>query len=401
MKRLLSHYGYLVACVLTLAMAGTGISAARNYDLLARIESKRKDNLITLRFDSRPASESYFILEGERIIGRIAVVSSVERREGVRGGYRVTAYYSLDNPADEALIRAGLDIGLRVEAERKTRDYAEPQKKETVAYKKRIVSPIDGREMVLVPAGKFVFGSDTGHRDEAPERVVELGDYYIDRHEVSNADYLAFVRKTNGDLPRSWRGSVPEQSEMDLPVMATWIEAEAYARWANKRLPGEMEWEKAARGPFPPLETAKDADRSGSRVYPWGQDFEPGKSNTLEFWENTTVGKEIKAAYPRGLLPVRSFEGPGDSPYGAVNMAGNAPEWTVDWYRAYTGNRYADRRFGSRFKVLRGGAWFSRADSVRATRRQIGGIPNLHNDAAGGFRCVKPPALLDIESDGK
>jgi len=401
MNRSLNEYGHLVACVVALALTWTGISAARNYDMIARIESKRKDKLLTLRFDSRPAFESYFILEGERIIGRISVVSSVEQREGVRGGYRATAYYSLDNPADEALIRAGLEIGLRVEAERKTRDYAEPQKKETVVYKSRIISPIDGREMVLVPAGKFVFGSDTGHRDEAPERVVELGDYYIDRHEVSNADYLAFVRKTNGAPPRSWRGGLPEQSEMDLPVMATWMEAEAYARWANKRLPGEMEWEKAARGPAPAAETAKDPDRSGSRLYPWGRGFEPGKSNTLEFWDNPETGKEIKGAYPRGLLPVRSFEGSGDSPYGAVNMAGNAPEWTADWYRAYPESRYADRRFGTRFKVLRGGAWFSGADSVRVTRRQIGGIPNLYKDASGGFRCVKPPALLDVESDGK
>lgn len=401
MKRSLTEYGRLAACVLALALAGSGISAARNYDILARIESKRKDKLLTLHFTSRPAFESYFILEGDRIIGKISVLSSVERGEGVRGGYSVTAYYSLDNLADEALIRAGLEIGLRVEAKRKARDYAEPQKKEIVVYKSRIVSPIDGREMVLVPAGKFVFGSDTGHRDEAPEQIAELGDYYIDRYEVSNADYLVFMRKTNGSLPRSWKGSVPKQSEMDLPVMATWIEAEAYARWANKRLPGEMEWEKAARGPISAAEIAKDAVRSGTRLYPWGRDFEPGKSNTLELWENPESGKEIKGMYSRGLLPVRSFEGSGDSPYGAVNMAGNAPEWTADWYRPYPGNRYTDRRFGTRFKVQRGGAWFSRADAVRVTCRQIGGIPNLHKDAAGGFRCVKNPALLDIESDGK
>jgi len=399
MKRSFKEYGRLIVCLLSITFATSGISGAENYSILARVESKRKDGLLTLRFDSRPLSDSYFLVEGERVIGRISVVSSDKPGEGMRGWYRVIAYYSLDNPADEASIRAGLEIGLRVEAERKTRDYAEPQKRETVVYKSRIMSPVDGREMVLIPAGKFVFGSDTDQRDEAPERIMELGDYYIDRHEVSNADFLRYVRMTNGQYPGSWKERVPDQSEMELPVMVTWMEAEAYARWANKRLPTEMEWEKAARGPAPAQGAGKDA--GSDRQYPWGGGFESGRSNTLEFWEDAGKGKEIKGSRLRGLLPVTSFEGIGDSPFGVVNMSGNAPEWTADWYRAYPGNNYADRRFGTRFKVLRGGAWFSRAESVRVTRRQIGGMPNLYSDPAGGFRCIKAPALLDIESDGK
>ena len=228
MKRSFKEYGRLIVCLLSITFATSGISGAENYSILARVESKRKDGLLTLRFDSRPLSDSYFLVEGERVIGRISVVSSDKPGEGMRGWYRVIAYYSLDNPADEASIRAGLEIGLRVEAERKTRDYAEPQKRETVVYKSRIMSPVDGREMVLIPAGKFVFGSDTDQRDEAPERIMELGDYYIDRHEVSNADFLRYVRMTNGQYPGSWKERVPDQSEMELPVMVTWMEAEAY-----------------------------------------------------------------------------------------------------------------------------------------------------------------------------
>ncbi len=388
--------------LMALLMAAAGVLSARNYDILAKIESRRKDRLLTLRFDAKPAASSYFILEGERVIGRITVISFDELPSGRGRMYRVTATYLLEKQADEALVRAGLEIGLRSEAERQTRDYAEPQKKETLIYKKAIVSPIDGRSMMLVPAGKFVFGSDTGDRDETPERILELGDYYIDKYEVSNADYLAFVHAANAAPPRSWKGGLPESAQLQLPVLVSWMEAKAYAGWAHKRLPAEMEWEKAARGPVVEYlsEKGQSARQSGPLAFPWGPDFKPDRANTMEFWEDPKTGGEIKSSFSRGILPVSAFEGLGDSAYGVVNMAGNAPEWTADWYRAYPGSRFANSRFGTRFKVLRGGAWFSGREEVRVTRRQVGGMPNLYSDAAGGFRCVKSPALLDIDSGG-
>ncbi|HSV98419.1 MAG TPA: SUMF1/EgtB/PvdO family nonheme iron enzyme [Spirochaetota bacterium] len=390
-----------ILSVLALVVAVAGVLSARNYDILARIESKRKDGLLTLRFDEKPAAGSYFIIEGERVIGNISVISFDEIPVGKNRVYRVSAYYMLEKAVDEALMRAGIEIGLRSEAERKLRDYSEPQKREILVYKNEIVSPIDGRKMVLVPAGKFVFGSDTGDRDEAPERVLELGDYFIDKYEVSNADYLAYVRDARTGPPRSWKGGLPEERLMQMPVLVTWMEAAAYARWANKRLPTEMEWEKAARGPAVyDSGGVKATARSGSLPYPWGPDFEAGRANTMEFWEDPKSGGDIKGSFSRGLLPVISFGGIGDSSYGAVNMAGNAPEWTADFYRAYPGSRYANQRFGTRFKVIRGGAWYSGREAVRTTRRQIGGIPNLNSDAAAGFRCVKSPALLDIDSEG-
>ncbi len=391
----------LIVAVLAIVATVPVELPAGSYDILARIESRRKDSLLTLRFDARPVADSYFIIEGERVIGRISVISSDRMPAAGRHIYRVTAYYMLENAEDEALMRAGLEIGLRGEAEKKSRDYAEPQKKETLVYKNEIVSPIDGRKMMLIPAGKFIFGSDTGHRDEAPERSLELGDYFIDKYEVSNADYLAYVLDVKTAPPGSWKGGLPEEGMLQLPVIVTWMEASAYARWANKRLPTEMEWEKAARGPALAYDagSGKAAARSGPLPYPWGPDFIMGRANTMEFWDDPKSGGDIKGSFSRGLLPVTVFEGIGDSSYGVVNMAGNAPEWTADWYRAYPESRYSNRRFGTRFKVMRGGAWFSGREAVRTTRRQIGGMPNLNNDAAAGFRCVKSPAMLDIDSD--
>jgi formylglycine-generating enzyme required for sulfatase activity len=120
----------------------------------------------------------------------------------------------------------------------------------------------------------------------------------------------------------------------------------------------------------------------------------------MEFWKDSGIGADIKKTYRRGLLAVTFFEGKGDSPFGAVNMAGNAMEWTSSWYRAYPGNTYKDRRFGTQFKVLRGGSWRDTAKSLRVTDRQIGGIPNLYRDAIGGIRCVKSPTVLDLGNEG-
>jgi len=97
----------------------------------------------------------------------------------------------------------------------------------------------------------------------------------------------------------------------------------------------------------------------------------------------------IKKIYTRGPVPVNIFDGPGNSPYGLVNMSGNAPEWTSSWYRAYPGNNNPDKRYGKQVKVIRGGAWYSERYRVRVSSRDIGGVPNIYNDYIAGFRCAK------------
>lgn len=163
--------------------------------------------------------------------------------------------------------------------------------------------------MVLVPAGEFTMGSARDEKwvdaDEAPQRVVQVPAFFIDELEVTNIQYKRFLDATGWPPPPSWKDDNYPEDEDFLPVTeVTWWDATAYARWADKRLPTEAEWEKAAR----------DAD---SRRFPWGDAFSPDRAN------NDLV------LLPAGAKP------DGASPYGAFDMAGNAAEWTASIYAPY------------------------------------------------------------------
>lgn len=382
----------VLAMLYTVMWAGV---SAQEYDFRAKIESRRKGDMITLLFNRKPDRKEYFIIENSLPIGSLSVVS-VERYDSKT--FRVYARYRIDEKIFEKFIRVGLSIGLRKQKEKPERDYSEKKNPETVEYSERIISFVDHREMVLVKRGKFVFGTNNGDRDEAPEQIRDLDDYYIDKYEVSNNDYLRFMKETNTPPPVTWENRNFSEEQGDLPVIVTYREAESYARWAKKRLPSEMEWEKAARGrgftyvvkDKTEVETLREPLR-----YTWGNVFSSEKCNSIHFWEDPKAGKGIKEKYTRGLLPVTTFDKENASPCGAINMIGNAMEWTSSWYRAYEGSRYRNARFGTQVKVLRGGSWMSNSHELRATNRAIGGLPNLYRDAAGGIRCVKNPTVLD------
>ena len=168
-----------------------------------------------------------------------------------------------------------------------------------------IVGDRDGATMVLVPGGTFTMGRDDGPPAEAPAHQVQLGTYYIDQHEVTARQYARFQqesgKKFDGKSVARDNGS-PEPSENQPVVKITAREALEYARWAGKGLPTEAQWEMAARTP-------------DGRIHPWG----PDSPN----WQRPRASKQID--------PVMSF--PADlSPYGAYDLAGNAWEWTMDWY---------------------------------------------------------------------
>lgn len=246
-----------------------------------------------------------------------------------------------------------------------------------------VVSEVDQKEIILIPAGEFIMGTDktdpenTQQRigtikplylDQQPQRRVNLEAFYIDRYEVTNKEYKRFVEAAQyPDYPAHWvEGTYPE-GLADHPVTnVKWAQAMAYALWARKLLPTEEQWEKAARG-------------TDGRIYPWGNEYTKGMANL-----------EIDGA--RQTAPVGIY--PKDvSPYGVNDMAGNVMEWTLDWYRAYPGSAYQSQRFGKYFKVLRGtgfqkaGHYFLEAYRYVFFRTEVDPDEFFENV---GFRCVTP-----------
>jgi formylglycine-generating enzyme required for sulfatase activity len=187
--------------------------------------------------------------------------------------------------------------------------------------------PRDGSPMVLVPAGPFVMGLPEndflaeGH--EKPQREVFLSAFWIDLYPVTNARFQLFLDADGYGQPAWWNAigwtwkeeegicqplqwGEPGWDGPEQPVAGvSWYEADAYARWAGRRLPTDAEWEKSARG-------------TDGRRYPWGDQWPTAAVANF----NLIAGRTT----PVGLYP------DGVSPYGCHDMAGNVNNWTSDWY---------------------------------------------------------------------
>jgi len=214
--------------------------------------------------------------------------------------------------------------------------------------------------MVLIPAGAFWMGSNE-HEAEGPLHRRDVEGFYIDCYPVTNRQYQVFVEATGYPAPEGWGAQHYPEGQDDHPVvMVAWEDARSYATWTGKRLPTEVEWEKAARGP-------------DGQLYPWGNEFDPARCHGL-------------AAGLMGTTPVTQYA-PGQSPYGVCDMAGNVWEWVEDWYQPYSGSQATDPNFGETLKVLRGGSWRDTDASIQVTTRRRT-LPTAKKPF-NGFRCAK------------
>jgi formylglycine-generating enzyme required for sulfatase activity len=239
--------------------------------------------------------------------------------------------------------------------------------------------------MVVVPAGEFLMGSDP-HKDRAagpqelPQRRVYLDGFRIDRYEVSNVEYLRFVLGMGMEWPKFWRDRpFPEKSALHPVINVSWYEADAYCRWAGKRLPTEAEWEKAARG-------------MDGRIFPWGD--EPAgwiKSNIAH------SGSKRGFKYPP-LANINRYD-KGVSPYGVYQMAGNVSEWVSDWFEAeyyrHRGELNPQGPTTGALKVFRGGSWNEDPEVARSAGRNA--APPDHRSYLTGFRCATSEVARLVE----
>jgi len=225
--------------------------------------------------------------------------------------------------------------------------------------------------MASIPAGEFWMGVDgmLGLEDERPRHKVWLDGYTMDLYEVTTSRYARFLVATGRTPPWQWE-AVNLQIHGDRPVIGVdWQDAEAYCRWAGKRLPTEAEWERASRG-------------TDERLYPWGKQMP-----TAEL-ANHALGSRF--SYSQALMPVGHYE-KGKSPAGLYDMAGNVWEWVQDWYGAFYYERSPEKNptgpEQGTFKVLRGGSW-SELPKYLLTYARFK-LPHDTRNAYTGFRCAR------------
>jgi iron(II)-dependent oxidoreductase len=257
---------------------------------------------------------------------------------------------------------------------------------------------------VLVPAGPFVMGTSTepwALDNERPAHTVQVPAFAIDTTPVTCGRFVEFIEAGGYDQPQWWTGAgwrhrgeaglagplfwhrdadgswwrtrfgVTERVPPDEPVCHVgYYEAEAFARWAGRRLPTEAEWEKAARF---------DQATGRSRRYPWGDD-DPGP-------EHANLGQRHLRPAPAGSYPA------GESPLGVRQLIGDVWEWTSSEFAGYPGfnafpyREYSEVFFGLGYRVLRGGSFGTDAAACRGTFRNWD-YP-IRRQIFAGFRCAR------------
>lgn len=257
--------------------------------------------------------------------------------------------------------------------------------------------------MVRVERGDYPVGTDdrsTAYDNERPAHAVHLNSFDIDASPVTNEEYLAFMAdggysraglwsaqgqvwlaESGAQAPKYWLRDGDAWLTRSMDTTATvapdnpvchvcYYEADAFARWAGKRLPTEFEWEVAA---------SWDPSSGCSRRFPWGDDPSAPLHANLD---QLTFGTAPVGAYPDNV-----------SALGCYGMIGDVWEWTATDFHGYPGYRsfpypeYSETSFGAQYKVLRGGSWATRPDAVRNSFRNWD-FP-IRRQIFSGFRCAR------------
>ncbi|MBX3720928.1 MAG: SUMF1/EgtB/PvdO family nonheme iron enzyme [Turneriella sp.] len=229
--------------------------------------------------------------------------------------------------------------------------------------------------MQYIPDGLFILGGGdvralhfipTGREGRAANRV-DVAAFFIDQHEVTVGQYTRYLEETRQKIPQSMTEMSP-----GLPLThMTYREAADYCAWTGKRLPTELEWEKAARGTQ--IVTTADENYTTAQSFPVPED----------------QAAQLCVTEENGGSPVEVERLKDRNAFGLTGMCGNAAEWTQSWLLPYRGNTRQDDRFGKRYKVIRGGSYEHPLELAKSYVRLAGGIPSLTRDRRAGFRCAR------------
>jgi formylglycine-generating enzyme required for sulfatase activity len=247
--------------------------------------------------------------------------------------------------------------------------------------------------MIQIPAGSFKMGSNV-ESDEIPTRDVFVDEFSIDKYEVTVAQYLECVEAGGCEPFVLGKGAFIQPYEWDYcnygqpgkenhPMnCVNWFEADRFCRWADKRLPTEAEWEKAARG-------------TDGRRFPWGDEQATCDHIVMDIGGDG-CGRE--STWPVGSKPM------GASPYGVMDMSGNVWEWVADWYaydfyrrgqdvNPFNAVQEPDPRLPDRtddkLKIQRGGSWADQSTFIHRSANRLAYLADTHPDYTSGFRCAK------------
>jgi formylglycine-generating enzyme len=265
--------------------------------------------------------------------------------------------------------------------------------------------PADTSGMVRIEGGEFLMGTDDGFPFEGPVHRVVLDSFWMDETEVTNEQFARFVEETgyvttaeqlgdsgvfdpsisewtlvqgaNWRRPRGPNSSI--DGRMDYPVIhVSWDDADAYCRWAGKRLPTEAEFEYAARGGM------------DGKTFAWGDELMPGGEHLANTWQGAFPIEDRGEDGFKSYGPVKQFPA---NPYGLYDITGNVWEWVADWYdpeyyRVSPARNPRGPKEGVE-KVQRGGSWLCSTNycqgyrvAARMKTEPDSGLNNL------GFRCA-------------
>jgi formylglycine-generating enzyme required for sulfatase activity len=255
--------------------------------------------------------------------------------------------------------------------------------------------------MAYVPGGRFILGENK-EESARPAHIVDLKPFFLEKFEVTNAQYMEFIKATGHAPPRYIKeneGRIPDGRQNHPVTCVRWDDAKAYCDWSGKRLPTEAEWEMAA---------SWDPEKKVKFTYPWGDeplDRQNVQGNYCFNWPNGDHGlgagwpdwiKELRTTPATkdmmkagGLTKAVGSYARGRSPFMCFDMGGNVAEWTADLFALYPGNNNLSERdkllIAKQAHVQRGGSWRTGAQacSMRYGQAGVGSVPEC-----SGFRCA-------------